>query len=179
MATYNATSKINLEVNGQQASKIFNQLKKEAEQLRKKIAAASTAGDKATMKKLQKELDNCNRLMQQMQTETVSVAQTMARLDRATPKELNKALNTLRRQLNNIERGSEAWNKQIAMIKQVKEEIDKVNSSMRATESRWSRMNRWLNDCQTAILGVTMSIRTGNGWSQSCRFLCRDGTGDG
>lgn len=158
MATYNATSKINLEVNGQQASKIFNQLQKDAEQLRKKITAAATAGDKATMKKLQKELDNCNRLMQQMQTETASVAQTMARLDRATPKELNKALNTLRRQLNNIERGSEAWNKQVAMIKQVKEEIDKVNSTMRAAESRWNRMNRWLNDCQTAILGVTMSI---------------------
>lgn len=158
MATYNATSKINLEVNGQQASKIFNQLQKDAEQLRKKITAAATAGDKATMKKLQKELDNCNRLMQQMQTETASVTQTMARLDRATPKELNKALNTLRRQLNNIERGSEAWNKQVAMIKQVKEEIDKVNSTMRASESRWSRMNRWLNDCQTAILGVTMSI---------------------
>lgn len=158
MATYNATSKINLEVNGQQASKIFNQLQKDAEQLRKKITAAATAGDKATMKKLQKELDNCNRLMQQMQTETASVAQTMARLDRATPKELNKALNTLRRQLNNIERGSEAWNKQVAMIKQVKEEIDKVNSTMRTTESRWNRMNRWLNDCQTAIMGIAAAV---------------------
>ena len=45
MATYNATSKINLEVNGSQANKIFNQLKKEAEQLRKKIDEAALAGD--------------------------------------------------------------------------------------------------------------------------------------
>lgn len=158
MATYNATSKINLEVNGSQANKIFNQLKKEAEQLRKKIDEAALAGDKVAMKKLQQDLNNNKRLMQQLSTETASVEQTLSRLDRASPKELNKTLNSLRKQLNNIERGSEAWNKQVEMIKQVKEEIDKVNSSMRATESRWSRMNRWLNDCQTAIMGMAAAV---------------------
>lgn len=158
MATYNATSKINLEVNGSQANKIFNQLKKEAEQLRKKIDEAALAGDKVAMKKLQQDLNNNKRLMQQLSTETASVEQTLSRLDRASPKELNKTLNSLRKQLNNIERGSEAWNKQVEMIKQVKEEIDKVNSSMRAPESRWSRMNRWLNDCQTAIMGMAAAV---------------------
>lgn len=158
MATYNATSRINLEVNGSQANKIFNQLKKEAEQLRKKIDEAALAGDKVAMKKLQQDLNNNKRLMQQLSTETASVEQTLSRLDRASPKELNKTLNSLRKQLNNIERGSEAWKKQVEMIKQVKEEIDKVNSSMRAPESRWSRMNRWLNDCQTAIMGMAAAV---------------------
>ena len=104
MATYNATSRINLEVNGSQANKIFNQLKKEAEQLRKKIDEAALAGDKVAMKKLQQDLNNNKRLMQQLSTETASVEQTLSRLDRASPKELNKTLNSLRKQLNNIER---------------------------------------------------------------------------
>lgn len=154
MATYNATSRINLEVNGSQANKIFNQLKKEAEQLRKKIDEAALAGDKVAMKKLQQDLNNNKRLMQQLSTETASVEQTLSRLDRASPKELNKTLNSLRKQLNNIERGSEAWKKQVEMIKRVKAEIDKVNASLRNAESRWNRMNRWLNDCQTALMGM-------------------------
>ncbi len=158
MATYNATSRINLEVNGSQANKIFNQLKKEAEQLRKKIDEAALAGDKVAMKKLQQDLNNNKRLMQQLSTETASVEQTLSRLDRASPKELNKTLNSLRKQLNNIERGSEAWKKQVEMIKRVKAEIDKVNASLRNAESRWNRMNRWLNDCQTALMGFAAAI---------------------
>lgn len=158
MGKYTATSKINLEVNGKQASKIFNQLKKEAEDLRKKIDAAAKAGDKATAKKLQKELNDVNRLMKQMKSESATVADVLKRLDKATPKELQKTLSTLKRQLQDLERGSKAWGRQIELIKSVKAEIDKVNDSLKESDSRWSKMNKWLNDCQTFLAGAAAAV---------------------
>lgn len=158
MGKYTATSKINLEVNGKQASKIFNQLKKEAEDLRKKIDAAAKAGDKATAKKLQKELNDVNRLMKQMKSESATVADVLKRLDKATPKELQKTLSTLKRQLQDLERGSKAWERQIELIKSVKAEIDKVNESLKESDSRWSKMNKWLNDCQTFLAGAAAAV---------------------
>lgn len=158
MGKYTATSKINLEVNGKQASKIFNQLKKEAEDLRKKIDAAAKAGDKATAKKLQKELNDVNRLMKQMKSESATVADVLKRLDKATPRELRKTLSTLKRQLQDLERGSKAWERQIEQIKSVKAEIDKVNDSLKESDSRWSKMNKWLNDCQTFLAGAAAAV---------------------
>lgn len=158
MAKFSSKATINLEVNGQQAKKMLNDLQKNAADLTEKIRKAADAGDKVSMKKWQKELNEVNRLISQLTTESQSVANVMARLDRATPKELNKTLSTLRRQLNNIERGSEAWNKHTAMIRQVRAELDRVNSTLQVAESRWSRMNRWLNDCQTFLLGATAAL---------------------
>lgn len=153
MAKFSSKATINLEVNGQQAKKMLNDLQKNAADLTEKIRKAADAGDKVSMKKWQKELKEVDRLMSQLRTESQSVAEVMARLDRATPKELNKTLSTLRRQLNNIERGSEAWNKQIEKISRVRTEINKVNDSMRAAESSG---NRFMSFIENKITGFTV-----------------------
>ena len=67
MANYTSTANIILSVNGSQAKKMLAQLQKDAQSLEQKLKKASTAGDKATMKKLQKELKSTNDLIQQMQ----------------------------------------------------------------------------------------------------------------
>lgn len=158
MANYTSTANVVLSVNGKQAQKMLSQLEKDARSLEKQIAKAATAGDKATMKKLQRELNQVNRTMDQLRGSSASTEKVLSRLDKATPKELNKALRQLKNELNGIERGSDAWNSQVAKIKAVKAEIDKVNDSMREGQSLSNRVAGALNKWQTAIFGVIAGI---------------------
>lgn len=158
MANYNSTANVILSINGKQAQQMLRNLEKDARRLEREIAKAATAGDKATMKKLQRELNSTNNLIKQMQGSAKSTEQVLSRLDKASPKELQKALRTLQQQLNGIERGSAAWNAHVAKIQAVKAEIAKLNASLATQKSLWERMNGWLNQCQTALLGVVAAI---------------------
>lgn len=158
MANYTSTANVVLSVNGRQAQKMLAQLEKDARRLEKQIAKAAVAGDKATMKKLQRELKSTQRMMDQLKGSSASVDSTLRRLDKATPKELNKALKLLQQQLNGIQRGSAAWDAQIAKIRAVKAELQKVNATLATQKSLWSRMNTWLNNAQTAIMAVVAAV---------------------
>lgn len=154
MGTYNTSANVVLTLNGKQASNMFASLEKDAEKLRKKIDAAASAGDKASMKKFQRELNSVNKTMDQLRGNTLNVEKVLHSLDTASPKGLQRTLRQLKQELNGIERGSEAWQKHINMIKRVKAEIDSLNASMREQQSWWGRFNGWLNNCQTALLGM-------------------------
>ena len=158
MANYNTSATVTLSVNGKQAQQMLKRLQNEAATLEKKIAKAATAGDKASMSKLQKELKQTNGLIQQLQSSAKTAEQVLSRMDMATPRELNKALRTLQSQLNGIQRGTAAWDAQIAKIKLLKAEIAKVNAQLAVGQTRWQRFNNWLNNCQTAIMGVVAAI---------------------
>lgn len=158
MANYNTSANVVLTMNGKQASNMLSLLEKEAEKLRKKIDAAANAGDKASMNKFRAELINVNKTMDQLKGNAFSVEKVLKSLDTASPKELQRAFRKLKQELNGIERGSEAWNKHISMIKRVKAEIDSLNSSMKVQQSWWDRFKGWLNGCGTALLGFTASV---------------------
>ena len=158
MANYNTTANVVLSVNGKQAQQVLSTLQREATNLEKKIAKAATAGDKATMRKLQRELSNTNRMINQLQGSATTADQVLRRLDKASPKELNKTLKTLQSQLNGIQRGTAAWNAHVAKIKAVKAELQKVNATLATQQSRWDRMNMWLNNAQTFIMGLAAAI---------------------
>ncbi len=158
MANYSTTANVVLSVNGKQAQQMLSNLQKEAQSLERKLAKAASAGDKATMKKLQRELSSTNKMMQQLQGSTATIEQVLARLDKATPRELHKTLRTLQQQMNGIQRGSKAWDAHIAKIKVVKAEMAKLNASLVTQKSLWERMNIWLNNCQTALLGLGAAV---------------------
>lgn len=158
MANYNTTANVVLSVNGKQAQQMLSTLQREAQNLEKKIAKAATAGDKATMRKLQRELSNTNRMITQLQGSAATADQVLRRLDKASPKELNKTLKTLQSQLNGIQRGTAAWDAHVAKIKAVKSELQKVNATLATQQSRWDRMNMWLNNAQTFIMGLAAAI---------------------
>ena len=158
MANYNTTANVVLSVNGKQAQQMLSTLQREAQNLEKKIAKAATAGDKATMRKLQRELSNTNRMITQLQGSAATADQVLRRLDKASPKELNKTLKTLQSQLNGIQRGTAAWDAHVAKIKAVKTELQKVNATLATQQSRWDRMNMWLNNAQTFIMGLAAAI---------------------
>lgn len=158
MANYTSTANVVLSVNGKQAQQMLSTLQREAQNLGKKIAKAATAGDKATMRKLQRELSNSNRMINQLQGSAATADQVLRRLDKASPKELNKTLKTLQSQLNGIQRGTAAWDAHVAKIKAVKTELQKVNATLATQQSRWDRMNMWLNNAQTFIMGLAAAI---------------------
>lgn len=158
MANYNTTANVVLSVNGKQAQQMLSTLQREASNLEKKIVKAATAGDKATMRKLQRELSNTNRMITQLQGSATTADQVLRRLDKASPKELNKTLKTLQSQLNGIQRGTAAWDAHVAKIKAVKTELQKVNATLATQQSRWDRMNMWLNNAQTFIMGLAAAI---------------------
>lgn len=158
MANYTSTANVVLSVNGKQAQQMLSSLEKDAKRLERQIAATSKAGDKASMKKLQRELNQTNRLMDQLKGASASTERILSRLDKATPKELNKALRQLKNELNGIERGTAAWDAQIAKIKAVRAEIDNVNDAMREGDSLSDRVAEWLNKWQMALVAVGAAI---------------------
>ena len=158
MANYNTTASVVLTVNGKQAKQMLNQCEKEAEKLRKKIDAAAKAGDKASMKKFQRELNSVNKTMEQLRGSAATTEAILTRLDKATPKELNKALKQLKMSLNGIERGSEAWNAQVEKIKRVKEEIRSLNEEMSADQSLWEKFKGWFDEWQLALAGAAAAV---------------------
>lgn len=158
MADYTSKAQIIVTINGKQAEKMYKDLTKQAETLRKKMDAAAKIGDSASVKKFASELKKVERQIRQIEGASESVESVLKRLDKATPRELNKALSQLKKELNGIERGSDAWNKHMQQIRRVKEEMARLNAEMATHGSRWQRLNNWLNNTQTFLMGVTAAI---------------------
>lgn len=158
MSNYNTTANVVLSVNGRQAQKVLSSLQEEAQKLERKLAKAATAGDKASMKKLQRELNSTNRLINQLQGSAATAEQVLRRLDKATPKELQKTLRQLRNELNGIERGTAAWDAHVAKIKAVKAEIERVNMTLAEQKSLSDRVMDWVNKWQMALVAVGAAI---------------------
>ena len=158
MSELNTNATVTLTVNGRQAQEMLDNLKQKATQLEAAIDKARRSGDKATLKHLQKELNQTNAQIKQIQSATATAEDVMRRLDRATPKQLNQTLSLLRRQLNGIERGSEAWTAQVAKIKAVKAELNRVNAEFRHSETLLQRINRGINEWGATIAGATAAV---------------------
>ena len=158
MSNVNTNATVTLTVNGKQAEDMLLKLKSQAANLEKAIEKAAAAGNKQQLTKLKRELKETNRQISQIENAAKGVEHVLQRLDETSPKELNRTLAQLKRNLNGLERGSEEWNRQCEAIKRVKAEIAKVNSQLRENESLWERMNRKLNDWQTALAGIAAAI---------------------
>ena len=167
MSDLTSKATVELQINGQQAQQTLSQLRQNALQLESAIAKAAATGNKTDLKRLRKELTDTKRQIREIESATQQVEHVMRNLDKATPRELNKALQTLNRQLDYIERGSEAWKAQAEKIKRVKAELKAVNDQLRDSEGFWDRFNRKMNDWQTtlaagvaAVTGLVMAGRS-------------------
>ena len=157
MSDYTTNATVELNVNGQKAKNALEEQTQLVNNLRKAWAEAKASGDK-TASSIEKEWKKATRELKSMRAETENVAEVLKRLDKATPKELKQTLRSLEQQLNKIERGSEAWEKQVTSIKRVREELDKVNRELRNGETFWGRMNNRLNNAQTAIAAGAATV---------------------
>ena len=152
MSDLTSKATVELLINGQQAQQTLAQLRQNALQLETAIAKAAATGNKSDLKRLRKELADTKRQIREMESATQQVKQTLRNLDKATPRELNKTLQTLTRQLEYIERGSDAWKAHVEKIKLVKAELRQMNAQLRDGEGFFDRMNRKLNEWQTSLM---------------------------
>lgn len=167
MSDYTTNSTVNLSVNGKDVEEKLDKYQKQLVELRKKAQQAAEIGDKGTLQKTQKEIVKVENQMRKLRSATANVEDTLKNLDKATPKQLKKDLQTLKSQLNGLERGSEAWNAHIEKIKILQTELKKINGEMKVSEGLWDRLNRKMNDWQTtlaagaaALTGVVMAGRS-------------------
>ena len=158
MSDYSTNASVNLTINGQQAEQTLVNLKQAALNLTNEIAKAAAAGDKVTLKKLRRELNDTNRKIKEIESATMQVDAVMRRLDKATPRDLQKSLATLNKQLDYMERGSNAWNEQVKKIKLVKNEISKVNVELGKSQTMLERFNNTWQRWQTVAVGGVAAL---------------------
>lgn len=151
MAQLNDTATVNVDINSSRAEKELQNLKKRADELRVALDKATEMKDTSGVKRIRSELVKTNRDIEKMQASAKAVENVMSRLDKAAPRELRQALRTLTKELNDIERGSKAWDEHAAKIKKVKNQLQSVKSELRSQEGFFTRWNRRLNDWQTSI----------------------------
>lgn len=154
MSDYRTRAVAQVEINGNAGPELAK-LKKRADDFRDAIARAYKEGNDKLAKRLTRELRSTEKQIRQIQSQTANVEMTLRRLDKASPRELRQTLKQLEKDLQNIERGSAAWNSHVAKIKAVKAELTTMNNELKMQESRWERINRTLNNWQTSLMGIT------------------------
>ena len=158
MSKYTTNATVTVSVNGKDAENQLAMLKAKAGSLRDEIAEIGRSGDQALKQKLKKELSATTRQIKLMETQTAAVNKAMNNLNQSRPKELQTALRTLTAQLNQLERGSAAWNEHVKKIRLVRAELNTVKSTLSEQESWITRINRRLNDWGVTIAAAAASL---------------------
>ena len=166
MSDYTTKATAVLSVNGEQAKSEIPKLKKLIVDLEVAVNNAAKAGNKPLLKNLKKELKEARKQLKDFESAAQAAEYVMQHLDKATPKQLSAALRQLKKELNDIERGSAAWNQHVEKIKRVQRELDMVNKQMKQNESLWSRFSKSMFQWGNALMvlvgtftGLVMSGR--------------------
>lgn len=152
----NAT--VNIEVNSQSAKRRLYELETKLADLNKKKAEFERTGNTAGLVKIEKDIQKVSRQMNTARTNAQKCEAALNKLNSASPKELRMVLRQLQKDLNHIERGSDAWKRQVETIKRVKAEIKNVDAELREHEGLLSRINRNVNDWGMSIAGAAAAF---------------------
>lgn len=149
-----------------QAKQTIALLEKQLEQVKQKKTDAFKKGDDT--KAFDKEINRINASLKTLRTNQEQVNRTFNNLSSASYKELSVVMKTVQKQLRSgaVERNSEEWKKLQQKLKEVKREMNAINSESKETTSLWSRFVNVLNTNWGAVsqiiaayAGVSMTIR--------------------
>lgn len=149
-----------------QAKQTIALLEKQLEQVKQKKTDAFKKGDDT--KAFDKEINRINASLKTLRTSQEQVNRTLNNLSSASYKELSVVMKTVQKQLRSgaVERNSEEWKKLQQKLKEVKREMNTINSESRETTSFWSRFVNVLNTNWGAVsqiiaayAGLSMTIR--------------------
>lgn len=152
----NAT--VNIEVNSQSANRRLSELETKLADLNKKKAEFERTGNTAGLVKIEKDIQKVSRQMNTARTNAQKCEAALKKLNSASPKELRMVLRQLQKDLNHIERGSDAWKRHVETIKRVKAEIKNVDAELREHEGLLSRINRKVNDWGMSIASAAAAF---------------------
>lgn len=149
-----------------QAKQTIALLEKQLEQVKQKKTDAFKKGDDT--KAFDKEINRINASLKTLRTNKEQVNRTFNNLSSASYKELSVVMKTVQKQLRSgaVERNSEEWKKLQQKLKEVKREMNAINSESKETTSLWSRFVNVLNTNWGAVsqiiaayAGLSMTIR--------------------
>ena len=149
-----------------QAKQTIALLEKQLEQVKQKKTDAFRKGDDT--KAFDKEINRINASLKTLRTNQEQVNRTFNNLSSASYKELSVVMKTVQKQLRSgaVERNSEEWKKLQQKLKEVKREMNAINSESKETTSLWSRFVNVLNTNWGAVsqiiaayAGLSMTIR--------------------
>lgn len=149
-----------------QAKQTIALLEKQLEQVKQKKTDAFKKGDDT--KAFDKEINRINASLKTLRTNQEQVNRTLNNLSSASYKELSVVMKTVQKQLRSgaVERNSEEWKKLQQKLKEVKREMNAINSESKETTSLWSRFVNVLNTNWGAVsqiiaayAGLSMTIR--------------------
>lgn len=149
-----------------QAKQTIALLEKQLEQVKQKKTDAFKKGDDT--KAFDKEINRINASLKTLRTNQEQVNRTFNYLSSASYKELSVVMKTVQKQLRSgaVERNSEEWKKLQQKLKEVKREMNAINSESKETTSLWARFVNVLNTNWGAVsqiiaayAGLSMTIR--------------------
>lgn len=149
-----------------QAKQTIALLEKQLEQVKQKKTDTFKKGDDT--KAFDKEINRINASLKTLRTSQELVNRTLNNLSSASYKELSVVMKTVQKQLRSgaVERNSEEWKKLQQKLKEVKREMNAINSESKETTSLWSRFVNVLNTNWGAVsqiiaayAGLSMTIR--------------------
>lgn len=149
-----------------QAKQTIALLEKQLEQVKQKKTDAFKKGDDT--KAFDKEINRINASLKTLRTNQEQVNRTFNNLSSASYKELSVVMKTVQKQLRSgaVERNSEEWKKLQQKLKEVKREMNAINSESKEATSLWSRFVNVLNTNWGAVsqiiaayAGLSMTIR--------------------
>lgn len=149
-----------------QAKQTIALLEKQLEQVKQKKTDAFKKGDDT--KAFDKEINRINASLKTLRTNQEQVNKTFNNLSSASYKELSVVMKTVQKQLRSgaVERNSEEWKRLQQKLKEVKREMNAINSESKETTSLWSRFVNMLNTNWGAVsqiiaayAGLSMTLR--------------------
>jgi TP901 family phage tail tape measure protein len=149
-----------------QAKQTIGLLEKQLEQVKQKKIDAFKKGEDTGA--FDKEIKRINASLNTLRTSQERVNRTLGNLSSASYKELSATMKTVQKQLRSgaVERNSEEWKKLHQKLKEVKREMNAINSESKETTSLWSRFVNVLNTNWGAVsqiiaayAGLSMTIR--------------------
>lgn len=158
-----------LKVNDQQARDKFEQLKKEAADLRTKFAEAFKKGDTREIDRIGKELKKVDRQMNNMRTNAANIRAALKSMDQATPRELQRTIKLINNEINSgrVKRGSEEWDFYIGKLKEAQAELKKVKEEMKPDNDKSildkikNGINGWGTTAAAAMVAFSAVVTSG------------------
>lgn len=161
---------LELQVNGSQAMKQLDELRKHVADLQEKKAKAQQtlanifATDEmkrqavADLKAINKELKEKERELKANVNRMEALEMVLHRLDKATPKQLRDTIKEIYKTLNSgtVERGSEEWDAYMHAIRAAKTELKKLNDEQKAFEEEKGPIERFRKMGERWVGAVTV-----------------------
>lgn len=151
MSSINDKATVSLFVNGEQAEKQMERLRKRASELAISIKEATDAGDMKGAKKLQREFEKVNKELKMTESSAKGAGIVLNNLSGTSLHGLTNALKYLQRELKVTRPGTDAWNRYAEAINTVKGRIAELNGEIDGGEGPWNRFRRWAEDTWPAI----------------------------